>query len=152
MSSALMDPVECEERRLRNAEGGKAADQSPATTRPANYDRSLRVGPLKITNKYSPTEPEVFRLLPPQRELTAIGKIKSKPTVRCANSGALIFCGGEWNCIVPELSNSESPPAKPGGYPSAIIFMSTALLATAKAVAFRFNQSPSIIEQLDMLV
>jgi hypothetical protein len=54
-------------------------------------------------NKYPPAEPEVLRLLAPQRGLTAIEKSKSK-TERTTN------------CIIPELSNFGSPPAEPGVY------------------------------------
>jgi hypothetical protein len=78
------------------------AEQQGATRPGTLLGKLLFVRDITI-NKYPPAEPEVLRLLAPQRGLTAIEKSKSK-TERTTN------------CIIPELSNFGSPPAEPGVY------------------------------------
>jgi hypothetical protein len=68
------------------------------------FNGDIHRGHSLLANKYPPAEPEVLRLLAPQRGLTAIEKSKSKTEKTT-------------NCIIPELSNFGSPPAEPGVYP-----------------------------------
>jgi len=65
-------------------------------------------------NKYPPAQPEVLRLLAPQRGLTAIEKTKTH------HSNIIGLFVPHRKYIFPELSNSGSPPAEPGVYPNEI--------------------------------
>jgi hypothetical protein len=76
------------------------------------------------TSKYPPSKLGDLRLLAPQRGLTAIGKGSNPPLspfVKRGKSYPSLWKregGGIFKekCIFPKMSNTASPPAKPGVY------------------------------------
>lgn len=60
-------------------------------------------------------------MLPPQRRLAAIEKSKAGRHLHCWPLSGLL-ASPAWKCILPEPSNSGSPPAEPGVYLMKIIY------------------------------
>jgi hypothetical protein len=70
----------------------------------------------EFMSKYPPAKPGALRLLAPQRGLTAIGQNQNQEPFITSSGFRVAFHLPGMTILLPELSNSGSPPAEPGVY------------------------------------